>query len=308
MNTTAVAAPKVASGSMRSPNFPVISLPEAIKKAKVLYDADGRTAVSPKVLLGHLGYGEKLSGAAGRIIAALRQYGLVEDVAGDKYRVSDAAFHIFTLSEAAPLRVQAIAASAKKPPVFREVLAAYPDRLPSDSALRDFLIAEKKFNPVSVETFIRALKGTVDFAKPHDHTKQDDGEAAAAVFIGDYVQWESQGMLQFQAAKKVVGFSDDGAYAFVEGETTGIPMEQLSKVDPPGLPPRVPPLMPSHLAGAANGGGKLPPNVAREVFSLEDGEAVLQWPTTLNADGVQELEDWLALVVKKLKRLKAKQV
>lgn len=46
------------------------------------------------------------------------------------------------------------------------------------------------------------------------------------------------------------------------------------------------------------------PAMAREVFSLGDGEAVLQWPTTLTPEGVDDLEAWLALVVKKLKRLK----
>ena len=90
-------------------------------------------------------------------------------------------------------------------------------------------------------------------------------------------------------------------------------MEQLSKSDP-GENPIVCTAGPFHVqtrqlgtVWPASQPIKPAPSIAREVFALEDGEAILQWPTTLNADGVQELEDWLALVVKKLKRLKAKQ-
>ena len=47
-----------------------------------------------------------------------------------------------------------------------------------------------------------------------------------------------------------------------------------------------------------------PPPVGsvREVSMLDEGEAVLQWPATLSATSVEELEDWLQLVLKKLKR------
>jgi hypothetical protein len=43
-------------------------------------------------------------------------------------------------------------------------------------------------------------------------------------------------------------------------------------------------------------------SVAREVSVLEEGEAILQWPATLSAASVEELEEWLTLVLKKLKR------
>jgi hypothetical protein len=38
------------------------------------------------------------------------------------------------------------------------------------------------------------------------------------------------------------------------------------------------------------------------VFTLEEGEALLQWPANLSPESVTDLEDWLALVLKKLKR------
>ena len=41
----------------------------------------------------------------------------------------------------------------------------------------------------------------------------------------------------------------------------------------------------------------------RDVFSLAEGEAVLQMPATLSRDSVQEFEDWLELIVKKYRRI-----
>jgi hypothetical protein len=49
---------------------------------------------------------------------------------------------------------------------------------------------------------------------------------------------------------------------------------------------------------------RTPPQVdmSREVSRLEEGEALLQWPTNISPTSVQDLEDWLLLVLRKLKR------
>lgn len=198
--TTKGGGPAVETGGRsRSPNFPAISLSEALKKIKTIYDQDGRGPVSAAVVLEHLGYGKNMSGSAGRVISALRQYGLLDDLPDDKYRVSEAAFHILTLSEESAVRKAAITRSGQKPQIFREVLAAYPDRLPSDSALRDYLIADKKFNPVSVDTFIRAFRSTVEFAYlapgAYDRSGQEGGEVESATNVDN--QGRSDGAMNY---------------------------------------------------------------------------------------------------------------
>lgn len=294
-SATVPAAPTQARGP-RSPNFPSISLSDALAKARVLYDKDKRASSSLKTVLGHLGFGQQLSGSAGRVISAFRQFGLLEETGG-QYRITEAAMRIFTLSESAPERIAAIQEAAKKPAIYRDVLAQYADGLPSDAAFKDFLILKKKFNPDSVDTFIRVFKATMEFAKltPGAYTPIETENPSVPV-IGDYVQWESQGVLQFEVPRKVTYVSPDGAYVMVEGSATGIPMEQVAKADAPtgGTNPNL-----LHIPAM-----KPLPGIAREVFSLGEGEAILQWPTTLNADGIEDLEAWLALVVKKLKRLK----
>jgi len=42
--------------------------------------------------------------------------------------------------------------------------------------------------------------------------------------------------------------------------------------------------------------------ISREVASFPEGQAWLQWSTQMSAESVGELEEWLLLVVKKLKR------
>lgn len=273
----------------RSPNFPGMSLSDAIAKVRALYGHVKRYPTSTTVIMEHLGYGKNVSGAAGRGLSALRQYGLLEEV-GDDLKVSDVAFHILTLSEQAPQRVEAIRKAAQKPQIFRDVLSAFPEGLPSDATLSDWLITRKKFNPTSVPAFIRSFKATISFAKLAPDEYNDGTPPPLAIAVGDYVQWESQGVVQFES-KRVTNL--DGGYVFVEGSLAGIPLDQVQKVDPPP-PPLVPGQVPALLKPVAG--------VAREVSAFEEGEAILQFPSNLSAETVTDLEDWLKLVVKKLKR------
>ncbi len=292
----------------RSPNFPAISLQDALTKARVLYDHDKRNPVRVQTILQHLGFGEKLSGSSARVISALRQFGLLDE-ADDHYRITDASYRIFTLSDAAPERLKALQDCAKKPAIYRELLTRYAEGLPSDAALRDALIL-RKFNPASVDTFIRVFKASIDFAKltPGVYSDADDGgtpDGGLPIAVGDYVQWESQGVFQFETPRKISGFSADGTFVFVEGTATGIPVEQVTKSEPPSqITPPAPP--PNPWAVTPGAPAKFPTGVAREVFALGDSVVALEWPESLDAEALEEVEDWLKLVMRKLKRLKAK--
>ncbi|MGH9500469.1 MAG: hypothetical protein ACRD3L_15110 [Terriglobales bacterium] len=46
--------------------------------------------------------------------------------------------------------------------------------------------------------------------------------------VGDHVHWEPKGILQWQEPQKIVGFSPDGSFAFVESDPkTGLPIGEL---------------------------------------------------------------------------------
>jgi hypothetical protein len=56
---------------------------------------------------------------------------------------------------------------------------------------------------------------------------EDRDSNPAGIKIGDYVQWTNGGQDQFQTPLRVVWLSEDGAYARVDGSSTGIPTHQL---------------------------------------------------------------------------------
>lgn len=63
-----------------------------------------------------------------------------------------------------------------------------------------------------------------------------------AVQIGDLIQWESNGALQFPEPIKVEWISEDGEWLRVEGSDTGIPASEVVRHTPekaPAKPKRV---------------------------------------------------------------------
>jgi hypothetical protein len=62
----------------RSPRFPVIGLPEAVKHVENLFDGEGRSVVAAKVAVTRFGY-TTLNGNSTKVLGAMRKYGLVED-------------------------------------------------------------------------------------------------------------------------------------------------------------------------------------------------------------------------------------
>lgn len=284
----------------RSPAYPFISLPKAIERAQAFYDREKRHPAPVGSALKAWKFAEKSSGGQ-QTVAALKQYGLmVDDGSGANRRVklTDRAFGIL-LDEVkdSPDRAKAIREAALSPKLFAEMAARWDGDLPSDDTIRTFLRRDKGFNDDVLSAVIRAFKETLAFANVGKYDKIDDeqDDQIDKPAVGDFVQWESQGAFQFTVPKRLVGFSDDGAYAFIEGETTGVPMEQLTKVEPPKVPPPAPP--PGFGSQV-----KSQPGVSREVFSIDGGEAVLQWPDAIDKASVQELDEWLKLVIRKLKR------
>jgi len=61
-----------------------------------------------------------------------------------------------------------------------------------------------------------------------------------AVAIGDQVQWESSGVLQFKHPRRVRWISEDGEWIAVEGSDTGIPSSELILEQKNASPPVVP--------------------------------------------------------------------
>lgn len=141
----------------RSPEYPSISLKEAIDRVKMVYDKDYQNRVPRKVVAEHMGY-KGLSGASLPILSALMKYGLLEG-RGDETRVSDLAVKLLAHEPGTPDRIEAVWQASKMPELFAEIDKRFPDGKASDSAIRSYLLTSK-FIPGAADAAIRAYRDT----------------------------------------------------------------------------------------------------------------------------------------------------
>lgn len=148
---------------VRSPNYPSISLPEAITRVRAVYEKEHRHVTSKEVIVGAMGY-TSLNGASTSVLSALAKYGLLESV-GDQYRVSKEAQDVLVHRKGDPEYEAGIRRLALRPPLFDELFDLYGDSLPSDHTIRTYLITKKEFNPRTVNAAIRSYRDTMEFVK-----------------------------------------------------------------------------------------------------------------------------------------------
>jgi hypothetical protein len=147
----------------RGPGYPMFGLATAIERARQLYDQDGSAQTSPEVAVKAWGYGG-LNGASLRVLAALRQYGLLEG-AGDAVKLTHRALTILLEPPESRERAIAINEAVLSPDVFAAILAEYKDDLPSDAALVSFLVRKQSFQERPAQTLVEAFRESVALAK-----------------------------------------------------------------------------------------------------------------------------------------------
>ena len=143
----------------RSPNYPAISLGEAISTVQKIYDREHQATMTHEVAATAMGYGA-LHGPARRKIGALRKYGLI-DAVGTSVRLSESAMAILHPKDESE-RVAAIRAAAVRPELYRE-LAAQPGA--SDANLISTLI-RRGFMPDGARQAVAAFRQTMSLVEP----------------------------------------------------------------------------------------------------------------------------------------------
>lgn len=309
------------SASHRSPSYPAIPLAKAIDRAKVFYQHERRSTANVAVALAHWGY-SATSGPGRTTLAAMLAYGLMRvEGANDKREVklSDLAFRIILDDrEVSPERDAALREAAMTPKIYREILNMFPRLEVSDANLKHHLLVTLKFNDNVVKDFIGDLRATVSFAKlglvADNEALERKGDEGQPLKVGDYVRWESSGVIQFEC-KRVEWIN--GEYAGVEGSSTGLPVAELAAVSAPTSAPA-----PAPASTPYGGAQNLPPAVQtppahiaatiampqkgvgmrQEVFALAEGDVTIQWPERLSADSLLDFKDWLRILERKITR------
>jgi hypothetical protein len=302
----------MSSKPIQSPSYPALSLEESIKHVEKI-EENYRTSAVDRVdaakLLGYSG----LSGPANMTLAALASYGLVERAGKGMMRVTQLAVSVLHPQSEAE-KHSALLCAATTPPLFRDIREQFPDLpVPPEAGVLTHL-NRAGFNPNAVPKAAKAFLATARFVEElrasqnhgdfeQENTSPDTPDSGfGCASVGDFIQWESQGVLQFETPLRVRWVSDDGSFVAVEGSDTAIPMSQVTVEKPPKTPAVTrPPQAPPPLARSAQ------PEVEKEgqrraVFPVSEGDVTFIFPKGMTIDAIEELEAYLAVFLKKEKR------
>ncbi|MEO0384856.1 MAG: hypothetical protein AAF234_15020 [Pseudomonadota bacterium] len=224
------------SKPIRSPSYPNMSLRDAVgavAKIEGLYRAAPVDREAAARLLGY----SSLSGPANKALAALASYGLLERAGKGETRVTSRAQGIIH-AENDEERRENLLAAASEPKLFMELRDRFAGiAVPPEDGVVTYL-NRQEFNPSAVKPAAKAFLQTMTYIEElkadQSHSDQSSGMVLpdAAKYgdakVGDFVQWESQGTLQFPKPLRVRDVSDDGLWVAVEGSRTGIPMSEVT--------------------------------------------------------------------------------
>lgn len=162
---------------VRSPNYPALSLPEAIERVKEVHKAQQTTPEPREVVIKHMGY-SGVSGRSLKSLSALIKYGLLESAGDSGLRVSKRALAIlFPDPEAPRTKQQALLDAAHSPALFATIFGRWKNR-PSEISLQSYL-AHQEFNTNSVEQVTRAFYETYDLVSDHLSSYDSSGRKPA---------------------------------------------------------------------------------------------------------------------------------
>lgn len=254
----------------RSPPHPYLSIENALAIIQKVYDNERRHPVPVEVIAKHAGYKDLKSSSALRVLGTLNHYGLVEETGSGedrKMKLSERALDI-VLADAtdSPKRLKAIRDAVLQPEVHRRILEAYPDELPSDSTLKNFLIRDLNFNDDQADPFIGKFRKSVDFAgvcgknltgepagEKDDDPENEKKPPAIPPKSGDLVVHLSDPT----TPRTVAQIDDTGEWALLAGDSEGVPVSELEVVAPADI--TVKPPVPAKPASQNPFTGKKPP-------------------------------------------------
>jgi hypothetical protein len=173
-------AKKTRKQGKRSPGYPMISLPEAIEKAKILWENDKNNIIPIEAAHEHLGY-KPNTGYAARVTAALKKFDLIFENQ-DGIKLTNEAVDLILHEPTDEQYIKTVIELAFRPPIYEKIYKEYDGQIPSDATLKIKLIKDYEFNPESINDFISGFRKTIEFAKsiegergdPTDEKKKPD--------------------------------------------------------------------------------------------------------------------------------------
>jgi DNA-directed RNA polymerase subunit H (RpoH/RPB5) len=144
---------------VRSPNYPQISLEDAVNRVAAIFSKEHQHTAPREVIIKDMGY-NGIHGNSLGALSALSKYGLLERD-GQDYKVSDRAIAIIH-PESDNARLAALREAAQAPVLFAEIFEHFKGQLPSDENLKAYLI-RKGFAESALTSVIVTLRDTMKF-------------------------------------------------------------------------------------------------------------------------------------------------
>ena len=292
----------------RSPAFPFIPLEDAIQRLTALDTMFGRHP-TPARKAGLAWDMKPESSQAAQTLAALKYFGLIEyeGSGDDRNAVLSADGRNFLRAQQESIRQDILKRCALNPDKIKVYYYQWGVDRPANPVALDELVLKGGFSESAARTFLNVYDKTMRFAGLSNSSKSEDNPPRhddPKVKAGDYVEWESNGVLQFTPARRVESLSDDGKFAFVAGSATGLPIEELAVVAAPEETKGNPAPNPENKPPATVMPPIKPPaqGARQDVFSLDEGQVILQWPAQLSKESFEDFESWIELQLRKIKR------
>jgi hypothetical protein len=293
----------------RGPSYPYVNLEEAVGLADKVYQFTRKSAAPLASVIKEAWQYSPTSSSGEKVLAALKSFGLVEESAsGDAkmLKISDSAYRILVDDEGSPERKAALRDAALSPKWYKFCWEKWGSEMPP--SMRSNLLFEHGFVESTVDKFIQDYKDSIKYGgvlgtpKKVEDAKDSKPKDLPSIKIGDAVQWESQGVLQFLEPRKVREISEDGEWAFVEGSNTGILLKELTVVadkqtPTPASAASQPPRPRTTVIEAQPDAG-----ARQDLFSLPEGTVTVSWPASISQESFQDIADWLTILERKIKR------
>jgi hypothetical protein len=172
---------------MRSPNYPQLSLPDAIERIRSVYKAQHTAKADQHKVAEILGYGS-LNGRSLGVLSAIKKYGLLQGP-GEALSVSQGAVIIIERQPGHPYRVKELRKAALLPPLFEEIHNRFGGQVPADEDLRIFL-ASKGFSRTATNEITRTYRDTIELVTS-EGGEYTDGEASDTTHGQELVPMQS---------------------------------------------------------------------------------------------------------------------
>lgn len=247
----------------RSPAYPFISLKIAVERLAVFESYFGRHP-APAQKVGAAWGMKPDSSQAGQTLASLKSYGLVEYQGAGESRMAVLSEdgRNYLRAQQDSLKKEILKRCALKPKAIHEYWSKWGSDRLPNAMCLDELVLKGGFSETGASVFLRVYDETIGFA----------GLAG-----GDKMSFTG-------------GDALDDSEAPTVGENEMNTSQNKPTMTPPSGAPPLSALKPA------------PVGMRQDTFTLDEGQAVLQWPEKLSAESFEDFESWVELQLRKIKR------